>query len=103
MRGADINITVTASGAGLSRAELTERAAGAAHLVQAGLRLVTRTAGRSVLSDLAGALVPAQARAAVRAASAVARLARSGRLRGALRGLRGGARVIGRALLEGGR
>lgn len=99
--GGPVDLSVRASGR--DRTEATKRAGDvAAHVQQAiRARAAVAAASSSPLAHVLAALVPPQARAAVRAARVVSRLARSGRLRGVFRRLRGGARVLARALDAG--
>lgn len=98
--GVPIDMTIRAHGP--DKARNTSIAATVARQVQLAARVRAATHKDQAVRAVLRALVPPQAQAAVKAASTVVGLLRSGRLRGMLRHLRGGARVIGRALVEGG-
>ena len=96
--GVPIDISIRAHGP--DKARNTSIAATVARQVQLAARVRAATHKDQAVRMVLRALVPAQAQAAVKAASTVVGLLRSGRLRGMLRHLRGGARVIGRALVD---
>ncbi len=88
--GGPIEITIRATGK--DRPQALQRASAVAKQVQAAVKT------RSMALPLLRALVPPQAAAAVRAAGAIVKLARSGKLKGWLKRLRGGAKVLAQAV-----
>ena len=96
--GVPVSITIAARGT--DKTTSTAAAAAVAQQLQLAMKQRATSSADGTVRAVLGALVPPQARAAVKAARVVVGLARSGRLRGLLHRLRGGARVIGRALAE---
>lgn len=94
--GVPIDVTIRAHGA--DKTKNTSAAATVARQLQLAARVRAATHTDAAVRTVLRALVPAQAQAAVKAASYVVKLARSGKLRGWMHKLRGGARVLGRAL-----